>query len=229
MISKIVRHRWYARMRRTALGPSAAVIAMAVALLIFTLLALQVRGGHQPSWDRPGMRLLSPRERGPSVGWILTRTESLLGEYRGLWSVPVLAMALLAARGVRATLAFTLLLCATLMTVIAVKPLFDRPPLIDSRTGYFPSTHSAGAMVIGIAVARLAWRTRWQWPVLIASVALVAYYGAALVYTRNHYPSDVVSGWCVAVAWSAAFLLLETGLRHLRTVRLERNGSFTRS
>jgi hypothetical protein len=36
----------------------------------------------------------------------------------------------------------------------------------------------------------------------------LAIYGAALVYTHSHYPSDVVGGWCVALVWTCGFALL---------------------
>ncbi len=64
-------------------------------------------------------------------------------------------------------------------------------------------------MVICLAVVRVFWATRWRWPALVLSIATVAIYGAALVSTRNHYPSDIVSGWCIAVIWTAAFVLFE--------------------
>jgi membrane-associated phospholipid phosphatase len=48
-----------------------------------------------------------------------------------------------------------------------------------------------------------------------ASLAFVALYGAALVYSRAHYPSDVLSGWCIALFWASvgALLLAKGGPR----------------
>lgn len=73
---------------------------------------------------------------------------------------------------------------------------------------YFPSSHAAGSLALVAALAFLAWSTRWRWLVLALSIALVVLYGAALVYTRSHYPSDVVGGWCVALFWTCGFALL---------------------
>jgi membrane-associated phospholipid phosphatase len=108
----------------------------------------------------------------------------------------------------RAALAFGLRLGASLATVTVLKPAFHRPALIDDREGYFPSTHAAGAVVVGIAVARLAWPTRSRWPVLVVSLVLVIGYGGALVYSRSHYPSDILAGWCVAMFWACGLPLL---------------------
>ncbi len=184
---------------------------MGAALLVFAALAVRIRDHHPPGWDARGLRFLSPEERTHAISSALSLMVDVVGDYRGLWSAAILIVALLAFRRVRAAVVFALILLATLATVTVLKPLFERPPLIGERSGYFPSTHAAGAMVICIAVARVCWSTRWRWPALVVGIATVGLYGAALVSTRNHYPSDIVSGWCIALIWTGAFVLLELG------------------
>jgi len=47
--------------------------------------------------------------------------------------------------------------------------------------------------------------------VLAVSLVVVVAYGIALVYFRSHYPSDVIAGWCVALAWTCVVALLSSG------------------
>jgi membrane-associated phospholipid phosphatase len=194
----------------------AALASIGVALLVLTLLALRIRDDRPPAWDGQVLRFLSPQERGHAVSSAFSFIVDVVGDYRGLWSAALLIAALLVVHRARPALVFALTLFATLATVSVLKPSFVRPPLLGQRQGYFPSTHAAGAMVICLAVARDTWTTRWRWPALALSIATVAFYGAALVSTRNHYPSDVVSGWCIAVIWTAAFVLFELATERVR-------------
>jgi undecaprenyl-diphosphatase len=195
---------------------SVALASIGAALLVFTVLALRVRDGRPPAWDGQVLRFLSPQERGHAVGSAFSFVVDVVGDYRGLWSAAVLVVALLAVRRAREALVFALTLFATLATVLVLKPSFVRPSLLGQRQGYFPSTHAAGAMVICLAVARVFWATRWRWLLLALSLTSVGLYGAALVSTRNHYPSDVVSGWCIAAIWTAAFVLFELAADRVR-------------
>jgi undecaprenyl-diphosphatase len=129
-------------------------------------------------------------------------------DYRGLVLALLFLAALLALRRPRAALLCALVVGATIATVMTLERAFDRPPLIADYHGYFPSTHAAGSFAVAAVVACVAWPTRWRWLVLAGSVVYVALYGAALVYFRSHYPSDVVAGWCIALAWTCVFATL---------------------
>jgi undecaprenyl-diphosphatase len=120
----------------------------------------------------------------------------------------IIVLGLLAARRVLAAVLYSVVLGVSLATVVALKPVFHRPPLIVDHEGYFPSAHATGSLAVGAVLALLAWSTRWRWPVLVLSLGFVALYGAALVYSRSHYPSDVLGGWCIALFWTSALALL---------------------
>ncbi len=85
-----------------------------------------------------------------------------------------------------------------------LKALVARPALNPTSSGYsFPS---GSAMVLLAATIAVVASLPGAWRVLAAGcgVALVLYQGAILVSIRWHYPSDVVAGWCVTVAWLSA-------------------------
>jgi membrane-associated phospholipid phosphatase len=88
-----------------------------------------------------------------------------------------------------------------------LKSIFDRPPIGDLGGDYsFPSGNAMASVVIvgGMALSAAApWRRR----TLALGVPIIVGYGVVLVYQLWHYPSDVVAGWCIAVAWMTALWL----------------------
>jgi membrane-associated phospholipid phosphatase len=188
---------------------------LALSLVAFALLAHRIREQHPPSWDGYLVQFLARHGRSQPLHSLFEFSLDVVGEYRGLLPAAILLLGLIVRRRMRWALLNILVLGASVATVIALKPAFHRPPLIAGRAGYFPSTHAAGAFAVGAVLALLAWRTRLRWPVLGASLAFVALYGAALVYSRAHYPSDVVGGWCIALFWVSvgALFLAKAGPR----------------
>ncbi len=87
----------------------------------------------------------------------------------------------------------------------------ERPSLWESiapETSYsFPSGHAMGSMTLACVLLLLAWNTRWRWPVAALMLPFVVLVGLSRVYLGVHYPSDILAGWAVAVAWVAAVFL----------------------
>ena len=207
------------RRPRTRPRQAVAVVTMAAAVLVVVVLSLRIRDHRPPSWDARLLRFLSPQTRGRVTASTLNGLADVVGEYQSLLLAGLLLAALLALRRGKAALMFGVVLGASLATVTILKPMFMRPSLIGDSQGYFPSSHAPGALSAGAAVVWAAWPTRLRWPALVTSVTLVVLYGAALVYTRSHYPSDVVAGWCVALAWCCGFVLLDGAGFRLRRGR----------
>ena len=88
----------------------------------------------------------------------------------------------------------------------------DRPSLWESiapeSTFSFPSGHAMGSMTLAAVLVALAWRTRWRWPVVAAASAFVLLVGLSRVYLGVHYPSDILAGWCAALAWVVGLYLV---------------------
>ena len=74
-----------------------------------------------------------------------------------------------------------------------------------------PSLHAAYAMLIAIFFWRLA---RWRWRIVLAAYPLAMAF--ALVYTAEHYVSDVLAGWLYALL--AAVLVDAVARRRARPV-----------
>lgn len=66
----------------------------------------------------------------------------------------------------------------------------------------FPSGHAMTSMLFVAALVVLTWKTRWSGIVLVLGAAYVLTIGWTRVYLGVHYPSDIVAGWLLALAWA---------------------------
>jgi membrane-associated phospholipid phosphatase len=106
------------------------------------------------------------------------------------------------------------------------KPVVDRT---IGGTGYaFPSGHTGGSTSLALVVALLvaaAWSLGPRRTALFATVCAVAAGGAVgtgMVVRGSHYPTDVVGGFCTAVASVLAVALVLDVLTVLRRVPARR-------
>jgi membrane-associated phospholipid phosphatase len=92
---------------------------------------------------------------------------------------------------------------------------------LETAQGFsFPSGHSAGSVIVYGMLAYLAMRllpARWHVPVALAVAALAGTIGASRLFLGVHYPSDVVSGFAVGIAWLGLCITsIEWGRLHRR-------------
>ena len=103
---------------------------------------------------------------------------------------------------------------------------YGRPHFGHGGGGYsFPSGHSLVTMALLCSFLVFARGTRAVRPIAVVGAVLVASFGVLLVVFAAHYPTDVLAGWTVAVAWISALSLaapdwlLEARLGRLRRAR----------
>jgi undecaprenyl-diphosphatase len=184
-----------------------ALAALGSALGGFALVAAQVVAGSAESWDHPATRAVDRR-----VGSIPTpiSAEWILEIGLALGALVALGIgAVLAARGrVRHALFWAASIGGVVVLDPALKALFRRPGVGGSDDYSFPSGTAMVSMAAAAALLALArpGRTRVL-VVLLGAVGTIAA-GLSVVYVDWHYPSDVLAGWCIAVAWVSALWLL---------------------
>jgi membrane-associated phospholipid phosphatase len=110
----------------------------------------------------------------------------------------VLAVVLIAWRSVPRQI---LLLGAVLAAWVATNETFKAAVAIRSEHDAFPSGHAVASMALASAVLLLTWGTRWRIPALIGGALFVLSVGGSRLYFGFHHPSDVLAGWCLALAW----------------------------
>ncbi len=191
--------RWSPR-RRDAL-----VLALCAALVFG--LSRMIDPRRPPAFDEAVLQWLGEQLRGP-VG------DALLQVYRasGVHVTGFLVLAALIYVVLRRwwnDLRLLVMATAGILAVVdlALKPLFDRarPPdkLLDVDGRSFPSGHAAGAVAFyGAMLVILS----LHYPQLRRPLAIVASLWIALVwlstlYARAHWPTDLLAGGAVGLAW----------------------------
>lgn len=72
----------------------------------------------------------------------------------------------------------------------------------------FPSGHAMLSMAFAAAIVSLTWNTRWRWWSIALGGLFVIAIGWTRLYLGVHYPSDIVAGWMLSLAWAIAVSLL---------------------
>jgi len=79
-------------------------------------------------------------------------------------------------------------------------------PEVHTVSSSFPSGHAMSAAIVYSTVAYLAARLhkrRWaRWLVMTAAFAIIAAICISRLYLGVHYPSDVVAGLAIGLAWA---------------------------
>ncbi|HEX6461654.1 MAG TPA: phosphatase PAP2 family protein [Candidatus Saccharimonadales bacterium] len=88
-----------------------------------------------------------------------------------------------------------------------LKSIFQRPrpdlwQHLVEETGYsFPSGHAMTSSAVAFVLVLLCWHTRWRWWVVAGATVYMISVGVSRLYLGVHYPSDIVGGWCISIAW----------------------------
>jgi membrane-associated phospholipid phosphatase len=72
----------------------------------------------------------------------------------------------------------------------------------------FPSGHAMSSMSFALVLIILTWNSSWRWLTVIFSSLFVIGIAWTRLYLGVHYPSDIVGGWMIAIAWSMVVLLM---------------------
>jgi undecaprenyl-diphosphatase len=174
---------------------------------VLAVVVTEARQSHPPHWDIAVWHSLSSHKHDTgsvSLRTILEVPIDSTVELVVLGVVAAIVVAIAVRRRFGAALFACLSFAGALLLTTVIKDLVRRHALDPTDAGYsFPSGHAATSMAIAAAFTIEAWRTRWRMLTLTIAAVSVALLGIAMVYDGAHWPSDVVGGWCVAIAWVA--------------------------
>jgi undecaprenyl-diphosphatase len=184
------------------------LIGVYIPLQVFGELAEEVwenEGGFP--WDVP-ILLAIHQTASPQMD-IFATTLTQFGVFWGVFPVTVVIALVLLRRRRWRSLAYllTTLLGSIVINRTAkgalhrVRPHLWESPAPEFDYG-FPSGHAMSSMTLVAALIILTWNTRWRLPVLIFGGLFVLAIGWTRLYLGVHYPSDILAGWMVSIAWA---------------------------
>jgi membrane-associated phospholipid phosphatase len=174
------------------------VFGVITPLLVFAWLA-RTRRTQLLNWDDDGFALVRHHTRGHLAASVMRVTDTYGGWTGQVVAVGVAVIALLLLRR------FADSLFVALAAVVGHELLSYVKPALAST---YPSGHAMGAMVVGAAVAIVAWRTHLRWLFLFSAAGAIFLTGVSRIYTGAHYPSDVIGGWALGLACVVAISLI---------------------
>ena len=211
------------------------VSTIAALLLAFGILAQEVNNGVPLALDQKVMLALRDPAN-PSVPAGPAWWHDAARDITGLGSTMVLAMVTLAVMGylflARRPRVAWMLLGAVLGGVALnsiLKFTFARPRpdfIIHAEwvfTPSFPSGHATLSAItystIGVLLAQIHSSRRLRVYLMSMTGLLVLLIGVSRICLGVHYPTDVVGGWCIGVAWAMACWELMVWLQGSRSGR----------
>lgn len=196
----------------------ASLFVIAGCMWLFILIADSVVDGETHAMDIRILRALRSATdpavlRGPRVMRETMRDLTALGGYPilTLTTLGVVGFLFMSGHGRDARFVLTAVVGGWLLAYL-LKLGFDRPrPDIvphfsDVYSSSFPSGHSLMSAVVyltlGSLLTNMVASTRLKWYFLGVAVLLAFLVGLSRVAMGVHYPSDVVGGWCLGLAWA---------------------------
>ena len=175
----------------------------------------------------------------PVLGWfyallnpVLTDVAfalSIVGSVPAMTGLSVLVAALLWWRARQELVFFVLGMGGASILMLSTKVFLarDRPALFPDvdlwRTASpsFPSGHATGSMAFFLTLYLVTHRRlpSWRAPAAVVGVVMVLSISLSRLYLQVHYPSDIMAGWALAVAWVLAANSVYRYYRRDRTVR----------
>lgn len=178
-------------------------------LIVFSLLVYGISQDlNYWSWDRSILLAIHQTEQ-PYLDR-LASTLTSLGTSWGVLPGSILLVGFLFARQRwrQGLYALTTMLGAALISR-TLKVLFhrERPHFWDlffplPADFSFPSGHALFSLTFVITVIVLAWNSRWRWVVVLMGGSFAIAIAWTRLYLGVHYPSDILGGWSIAIAWT---------------------------
>ena len=195
-------------------GPAYFMVLAAIAAALFCGLAVAVETNRLTGFDE-AIRMELHSVASPLLTHLAEKV-TWLGSLTALALFGVVAVAVLVhARRRDKAVFLTVTMIGALALDLGLKFSFQRvrpPPYFGSEplTYSFPSGHALFSLCfyggLAIAASRSMQSDAMRTGIWIATILLVLAIGGTRIYLGVHYPSDVLGGYLVAIAWIALVL-----------------------
>lgn len=175
----------------------------AATLAVFTLLAVGASDGGGFWWDSTVQDVVEDVAPIADEEVHVDPYVDVVTVAVGALTVVVVLFLLLRRRYREALFPIAAVVGASLVNLL-VKAVVDRPAIetADGSGASFPSGTATWSMAIAAALVLLAPASRRVLAAVAGGVFVVGL-GAVVAWEEWHYPSDILAGWCLALAWVA--------------------------
>jgi membrane-associated phospholipid phosphatase len=169
---------------------------------VFVVLALGVRDGGTYWWDRGPVQFFDRHYYDLELLRDLARTIVYGSILLGVLLAAGLFAALVASGALRRAAFWGLTVAGALVFTRVFKELIERPEIgLHQREYSFPSGNATAVTAGLLALSLLMPLSRARRLLVLTTSVVVPVYGSALVLLLWHYPSDVVAGCALGIAW----------------------------
>jgi membrane-associated phospholipid phosphatase len=183
------------------------LLAFTGPVLLFALLAHGVREGRTFSWDRELVAFFDTHYYDFQSLRRVVETLVYFGIGVGAAASVLVLVVLVRSNRRRHALFWALAVGGAVVMAPVLKVVFQRPQIGEPGEYSFPSGNATASLAIAVSAYLLVSTSRPRPLIALAGAGVVALYGLGLVVLLWHYPSDIVGGWCVALAWVTALWL----------------------
>ena len=196
-----------------------------VSFFVFSYLAHEIVGENETAFDEKAFHFFAGFN---SPGFItINRILTFFGASYFSISAYIILLTILFLSG-RKTDGINIAIIAITSSALmfGLKEFFHRKrpdlPLIRTLDNFsFPSGHALSSFIFCSVLVYLVWkgglRKTWKWILSVLLILFSISIGISRIVLRYHYASDVIAGFCLAVAWVIFSLWLEKKLTSRKT------------
>jgi undecaprenyl-diphosphatase len=200
-------------------------ILFIISLFVFGYLAHEIVGENETAFDEKVFHFFAGFS---SPGFIkVNRIVTFFGASYFSISAYIILLTILFLSG-RKTDGINITIIAVTSTAVmfGLKEFFHRKrpdlPVIRTLDNFsFPSGHALSSFIFCSVLVYLVWKggltNTWKWILSVLLILFSVSIGISRIVLRYHYASDVIAGFCLAVAWVIFSLWLERKLTSRKT------------
>jgi membrane-associated phospholipid phosphatase len=196
-----------------------------ISLFVFGYLAHEIVGENETAFDEKAFHFFA---NFGSPGFItINRILTFFGASYFSISAYIILLVILFLSG-RKTDGINITIIAVTSTALmfGLKEFFHRKrpdlPVIRTLDNFsFPSGHALSSFIFCSVLVYLVWKgglpNTWKWILSVLLILFSVSIGISRIVLRYHYASDVIAGFCLALAWVIFSLWLERKLTSRKT------------
>lgn len=187
----------------------AALFAFGVGVTLFALIADEVLDGETSTFDSSILLWINARASPVLDQFFITLTDLGGATFIAALTAVIVAFLIYKKLYYKALLMLTAVGGAAVLNLI-LKGVFERARpdlwahLVTEDSFSFPSGHAMASSIFAFAIIAVLWGSKWQPLAVGLGIIYIFLVGFSRLYLGVHFPTDILAGWAVSLAWVSA-------------------------